>query len=143
MKSQKDIIILIAEDDDGHAELIIEGLRETGLKNEIVRFPDGLELWDYLHLQCRDEMLENNQEFLILLDINMPRMDGVTVLEKIKNDICLKDIPVMMLTTTDDPREVERCYQLGCNVYITKPIEFIKFAEILQRLGLFLQIIKI
>jgi len=143
MKSQKDIIILIAEDDDGHAELIIEGLRETGLKNEIVRFPDGLELWDYLHLQCRDEMLENNQEFLILLDINMPRMDGITVLEKIKNDICLKDIPVMMLTTTDDPREVERCYQLGCNVYITKPIEFIKFAEILQRLGLFLQIIKI
>ena len=143
MKSQKDIIILIAEDDDGHAELIIEGLRDTGLKNEIVRFPDGLELWDYLHLQCRDEMLENNQEFLILLDINMPRMDGITVLEKIKNDICLKDIPVMMLTTTDDPREVERCYQLGCNVYITKPIEFIKFAEILQRLGLFLQIIKI
>lgn len=143
MKSQKDIIILIAEDDDGHAELIIEGLRETGLKNEIVRFPDGLELWDYLHSQCREEMLENNQEFLILLDINMPRMDGITVLEKIKNDICLKDIPVMMLTTTDDPREVERCYQLGCNVYITKPIEFIKFAEILQRLGLFLQIIKI
>lgn len=143
MKSQKDIIILIAEDDDGHAELIIEGLRETGLKNEIIRFSDGQELWDYLHLQCREEMLENNQEFLILLDINMPRMDGITVLEKIKNDICLKDIPVMMLTTTDDPREVERCYQLGCNVYITKPIEFIKFAEILQRLGLFLQIIKI
>lgn len=143
MKNQKDIIILIAEDDDGHAELIIEGLKETGLKNEIIRFSDGLELWDYLHLQCREEMLENNQEFLILLDINMPRMDGITVLEKIKNDICLKDIPVMMLTTTDDPREVERCYQLGCNVYITKPIEFIKFAEILQRLGLFLQIIKI
>lgn len=143
MKSQKDIIILIAEDDDGHAELIIEGLKETGLKNEIVRFSDGLELWEYLHSQCREDMLENNQEFLILLDINMPRMDGITVLEKIKNDICLKDIPVMMLTTTDDPREVERCYQLGCNVYITKPIEFIKFAEILQRLGLFLQIIKI
>ncbi|MPN51600.1 Response regulator rcp1 [bioreactor metagenome] len=116
MKNQKDIIILIAEDDDGHAELIIEGLRETGLKNEIVRFSDGQELWDYLHSQCREEMLENNQEFLILLDINMPRMDGITVLERIKNDVCLKDIPVMMLTTTDDPREVERCYQLGCNV---------------------------
>lgn len=143
MKNQKDIIILIAEDDDGHAELIIEGLRETGLKNEIIRFEDGLKLWNYLHSQCRDDMLENNQEFLILLDINMPHMDGVTVLEKIKNDICLKDIPVMMLTTTEDPREVERCYQLGCNVYITKPIEFIKFAEILQRLGLFLQIIKV
>ena len=143
MKNQKDIIILIAEDDDGHAELIIEGLRDSGLNNEINRFSDGLELWDYLQSQCREDMLENNQEFLILLDINMPRMDGITVLEKIKNDVCLKDIPVMMLTTTDDPREVEKCYQLGCNVYITKPIEFIKFAEILQRLGLFLQIIKI
>lgn len=143
MKNQKDIIILIAEDDDGHAELISEGLRDTGLKNEIIRFQDGLDLWNYLTSQCRDDMLENNQEFLILLDINMPRMDGVTVLEKIKSDICLKDIPVMMLTTTDDPREIEKCYQLGCNVYITKPVVFIKFAEILQRLGLFLQIIKV
>jgi len=143
MNNQKDIIILIAEDDDGHAELISEGLRDTGLKNEIIRFQDGLDLWNYLTSRCRDEMLENNQEFLILLDINMPRMDGVTVLEKIKSDICLKDIPVMMLTTTDDPREIEKCYQLGCNVYITKPVVFTKFAEILQRLGLFLQIIKV
>jgi CheY-like chemotaxis protein len=143
MKNQKDIIILIAEDDDGHAELITEGLRDTGLKNEIIRFQDGLDLWNYLTSQCREDMLENNQEFLILLDINMPRMDGVTVLEKIKSDICLKDIPVMMLTTTEDPREVEKCYQLGCNVYITKPVVFVKFAEILQRLGLFLQIIKV
>jgi CheY-like chemotaxis protein len=143
MINQKDIIILIAEDDDGHAELIIEGLKDTGLKNEIIRFQDGLDLWNYLTHQCRDEMLKNNQEFLILLDINMPRMDGVTVLEKIKNDKCMKDIPVMMLTTTEDPREVEKCYQLGCNFYITKPIEFIKFAELLQRLGLFLQIIKL
>lgn len=143
MNNSKNIIILVAEDDDGHAELIIEGLRETGLKNEIVRLMDGLELWDYLHSRCRDEMLENDQEFLILLDINMPRMDGITVLEKIKNDLCLKDIPVIMLTTTDNPREIERCYQLGCNVYVTKPIEFIKFAETLQRLGLFLQIIKV
>ena len=143
MKKKKDIIILIAEDDDGHAELIIEGLRETGLKNEIVRVVDGLELWDYLQSHCREDMLQNNQEFLILLDINMPRMDGITVLEKIKNDVCLKDIPVIMLTSTDNPREIERCYQLGCNVYVTKPIEFIKFAETLQRLGLFLQIIKV
>lgn len=142
MKNKKDIIILIAEDDDGHAELIIEGLRETGLNNKIIRLFDGLELWNYLQAQCREEMLENDQEFLILLDINMPNMDGITVLEKIKNDVCLKDIPVMMLTTTDNPREIEKCYQLGCNVYITKPIEFIKFAEVLQRLGLFLQIIK-
>lgn len=143
MNKKKDIIILVAEDDDGHAELIIEGLQETGLKNEIVRLVDGQELWDYLKSHCREDMLENNQEFLILLDINMPRMDGITALEKIKGDVCLKDIPVIMLTTTDNPREIERCYQLGCNVYVTKPIEFIKFAETLQRLGLFLQIIKV
>jgi CheY-like chemotaxis protein len=73
----------------------------------------------------------------------MPKIDGIEVLRRIKSDPDLRDIPVMMLTTTDDPREVEQCYQLGCSVYITKPIDFSKFAETLHRLGLFVQIVKI
>ena len=121
----------------------IEGLRDSGLNNKIIRFADGLELWNFLLNFCQEEKLKKNIEYLILLDINMPRMDGMEVLEKIKSDDCLKEIPIMMLTTTDDPHEIEKCYQLGCNVYVTKPVDFKRFAETLNRLGLFLQIIKV
>lgn len=143
MANNNEIVILIAEDDDGHAELIIEGLRETGLKNQIVRFDNGKDIWDYLVDVHKDELPGNNAEYLVMLDINMPLVDGTEVLRRIKNDDNMKNIPVIMLTTTDDPREIEKCYQLGCNVYITKPVEFIKFAETLQKLGFFLQIIKV
>jgi CheY-like chemotaxis protein len=143
VKTNNEIIILIAEDDDGHAELIVEGLRETGLKNEIIRFENGQEIWEYLLDALKDGMPVDGIEYLVLLDINMPRMDGTEVLRRIKNHENMKNIPVIMLTTTDDPREIEKCYQLGCNVYITKPVEFIKFAETLQKLGFFLQIIKV
>lgn len=137
---QKIIRILITEDDDGHAELITEGLRDTGVSNEIIRFNDGLELWEYLNSAVEKSLEE---DFLILLDINMPRMDGVETLELIKKHPNMKDIPVIMLTTTDDQREVDKCYQLGCNVYITKPINFTLFAETLKRIGLFIQIMKV
>lgn len=143
MSYNSEIIILIAEDDDGHAELIVEGLRDTGLKNKIIRFDNGKDIWDYLVDVHKDGVPKNNTEYLVMLDINMPLLDGTEVLRKIKNNENMKNIPVIMLTTTDDPREIEKCYQLGCNVYITKPVEFIKFAETLQKLGFFLQIIKV
>ncbi|MDD2284020.1 MAG: response regulator [Paludibacter sp.] len=143
MDDNNEIVILIAEDDDGHAELIVEGLRDTGLKNKIIRFDNGQDIWDYLVEACKEGIPVNNKEFIVMLDINMPRVDGTEVLRRIKNQKCMKNIPVIMLTTTDDPREIEKCYQFGCNVYITKPVEFIKFAETLQKLGFFLQIIKV
>ena len=71
----------------------------------------------------------------------MPQLNGVETLRQIKADDTLKNIPVIMLTTTDDPHEVQRCYDLGCNVYITKPVEYDQFAEAIQRFGLFLQVI--
>ena len=80
---------------------------------------------------------------LLLLDINMPRLDGVEVLRRIKADPETAKIPVIMLTTTDDPREVERCYELGCSVYLTKPVEYDGFIEAINRLGLFLQVVKV
>lgn len=136
----KIIKILITEDDDGHAELIVEGLRDTGVSNEIVRFNDGLELWEFLNFAIENPI---HEDFLILLDINMPRMDGVETLKLIKKHPDMKEIPVIMLTTTDDQREIDKCYQLGCNVYITKPINFTLFAETLKRIGLFIQIMKV
>lgn len=139
MKTGKELIILIAEDDDGHAELIQEGLTEAGICNPILRFDNGEDIWNFISGNGR----EPSKSYLLLLDINMPRMDGIEVLRRMKVDELLKHIPVMMLTTTDDPREVETCYRLGCNIYITKPIQFDKFAETLRRMGLFIQIVKI
>ena len=143
MENYKELIILIAEDDDGHAELIKSGLRESGVCNKILRFKNGEEIWFFLSGKAEKDVRNPRKAYLLLLDINMPKMDGVEVLKRIKTDEELKEIPVLMLTTTDDPREVEACYKLGCNMYITKPVDFIKFAEILNRMGLFIQIVKI
>ncbi len=134
--------ILIAEDDDGHALLIRETLERAGIYNTITRFKDGQSLWDFL-TDSRDSDGINGKNYLVLLDINMPRMSGVEVLKSMKMDNKLKKIPVMILTTTDDPREVENCYELGCSCYITKPIDFNEFVNTLSRLGLFIQVIKV
>lgn len=143
MKNYKDLIILIAEDDDGHATLIKEGLEESGVCNPIIRFRNGEEAWLFLNGNAKTENRDPSKAYLLLLDINMPLMDGLELLQKIKSDVKLKEIPVIMLTTTDDPREVEACYKNGCNMYITKPVQFDKFAEILNRMGLFIQIVKV
>ncbi|MGE5787041.1 MAG: response regulator [Myxococcales bacterium] len=133
--------ILLAEDDDGHAELIVEHLRDVGITNPIRRFRDGDEVWQYLTDQNSSEGVD--QHCLLLLDIRMPRLDGTEVLRRIKADETLRSLPVIMLTTTDDPREIERCYALGCNAYVTKPIEFAAFSEALRRLGLFLMVVRL
>lgn len=143
MKTYKELVILIAEDDDGHAELIKEGLVNAGICNTIIRFVNGEEVWNFLSGTGNKMVRDNSKSYLLLLDINMPKMDGIEVLSKIKSTDGLKEIPIIMLTTTDDPREVEICYKLGCNMYITKPIRFDKFAETLYRMGLFIQIVKV
>ena len=142
MKKYKQLVIIITEDDDGHAELIKDGLRKSGICNELIRFEDGQELWDFFKAKDGKKLNDDNA-YLLLLDINMPRMDGIEVLSRMKNDDNLRKIPVIMLTTTDDKREIERCYQLGCSVYITKPVDFAEFSERLKRLGLFLQIVSV
>ena len=73
----------------------------------------------------------------------MPKMNGIELLKKIKSNDELKETPIIMLTTTDDPREIEMCYKYGCNMYVTKPVQFNKFAETLHRMGLFIQIVKV
>jgi CheY-like chemotaxis protein len=143
MKNYKELIILVAEDDDGHAELIKAGLLESGVCNTIIRFKNGVETWGFLNGTAEKEIRDPEKAYLLLLDINMPIMDGVELLQKVKADNDLKEIPVIMLTTTDDPREVDACYKLGCNMYITKPVQFDKFAEVLNRMGLFIQIVKV
>ena len=137
------VTVLIAEDDDGHADVIIELLREIGVKNALVRFRDGQEVLDYLRGEDGRTHLESGHRYLLLLDIRMPRVDGVEVLQQMKAHPDWKQIPVIMLTTTDDPREIQSCYTLGCNCYITKPVEFGRFAAVLRQLGLFLMIVQL
>lgn len=143
MIKYKELTILIAEDDDGHADLIMTGLKESGICNHMIRFVDGKQTWEFISGKGKDMVLDKNKSYLLLLDINMPKMDGLEVLERIKGNDDFKSLPVIMLTTTDDPREVEKCYELGCNIYVTKPVDFLKFAETLKRLGLFIQVVKV
>ncbi len=143
MADYKELVILIAEDDEGHAELIKDGLESSGICNKTLVFGNGEEVWDFLSGTGDKGTRDKSKSYLLLLDINMPKMDGIEVLKRMKASDDLKEIPVMMLTTTDDPREVEACYKLGCNIYITKPVDFMKFAETLKRIGLFIQVVKI
>lgn len=130
--------IVLIEDDDGHALLVEKNLRRAGLKNGFLRLRDGQEALD--HFFGGAAQLDST---VILLDINMPRVDGVAVLQRLKASPSTASVPVVVLTTTDDPREVERCYALGCNVYITKPVQYDAFIEAVRRLGLFLQVVKL
>lgn len=143
-KTENEVNIIIAEDDDGQALLIKEYLEEAGIKNKITRFSDGQQVVDFFNevlSESNGAAFEN--AYLILLDIRMPKVDGTEVLKFLKANERLKRIPVIMLTTTDDPREVEKCYELGCNFYITKPMDFSLFAETLKRLGLFLKVVSV
>lgn len=143
MSAANEITVLIAEDDDGHALLIQEQLEDAGIHNPIRRFRDGAEAWEFLFGTGAGEKRNPEEAYLLLLDIRMPKMDGVEVLRRIKGHDELKSLPVIMLTTTDDPREVAECYALGCNSYVTKPVNFDAFSEVVKRLGLFISVIAV
>ena len=136
------VTILLAENDEGHAELILEQLRSAGVSNEIIRFRDGQELWDYLMAAGRRTSPYGGHGFLLLLDIVMPGLDGPEILRRIKTDKQWHNLSIIMLTTTNDPREIEKCYTLGCNCYITKPMKYEHFAGTLKKLGLSLMVVQ-
>ncbi len=134
MNRPEDVVIVLAEDDPGHARLIQKNLRSV-ITNEIVRFADGQQALNYLR---REE--QASRQHLLLLDLNMPVMDGYQVLKHLKEDPRTVLIPVIVLTTTDDPAEIQRCYDLGCNSYVVKSADYDLFTEAMRRLGLFLTI---
>jgi len=137
-----EVVILSAEDDDGHARLIEKNLNRAGLHNSIERFSNGQQILDFLFRRGSKQRTDDSP-YLLLLDIRMPQVDGVEVLRQIKEDVHLRKIPVIMLTTTDDPREVERCHALGCSTYIVKPVLYEKFAEAIKRMGLFISLVQV
>jgi CheY-like chemotaxis protein len=141
MQNIQDVTILLAEDDPGHVRLIEKNLRRANVTNEIVFATNGQEAIDYLFCDGAYTGKKRAAQMLVLLDLNMPVLDGYQVLERMKADERTKRIPVIILTTTDEPREVSRCYELGCNVYITKPVDYEQFAEAMRKLGLFLLVV--
>jgi CheY-like chemotaxis protein len=134
--------IVMIEDDEGHARLIEKNIRRAGISNLITHFLDGTSALDYLYKSPDGPAL--NGPALILLDLNLPDMSGTDILTRIKDPASpLRRTPVIVLTTTDDRQEIQRCYDLGANVYITKPVEYESFAVAIRQLGLFLSVIQV
>ncbi|MFA6546253.1 MAG: response regulator [Limisphaerales bacterium] len=139
----KEVVILIAEDDAGHARLIEKNLTRVALNNPIRRFENGQDILDFLFRRGAGPHRDVNTPYLLLLDIRMPKVNGVEVLQQVKGDPQLRKMPIIMLTTTEDPREVERCHLLGCNSYVVKPVDYEKFAEAIKQLGLFVTLVQV
>ncbi len=139
----REVMILVADDDAGHARLIEKNLQRIGLHNSILRFENGQDILDFLFRRGTGPKLVANAAYLLLLDIRMPKVDGVEVLRQIKANAELRKLPVIMLTTTDDPREVARCHALGCSNYIVKPVDYEKFSESIKQLGLFISLVQV
>ena len=139
----KPVTIIMIEDDEGHARLIEKNIRRAGVNNEIIPFANGTDALKYLLGSDGSGEVSAGRHLLVLLDLNLPDMTGVDILEKVKNNQHTKLSPVVVLTTTDDEREIPRCYDLGANVYITKPVDYDGFANAIRQLGLFFSVMQV
>ena len=137
------VTIIMVEDDEGHARLIEKNIRRAGVTNEIVPFRDGTSALAFLLGPDGSGRNNAGRPLLLLLDLNLPDMTGVDILKVVKENEHLKRAPVVILTTTDDQREIQRCYDLGCNVYITKPVNYEGFSNAIRQLGLFFSVIQV
>lgn len=136
----KTMKILLVEDDKGHATLVQMNLREGGLNNAIDHVINGQQALDYVNYYVKSN---ESSSLLILLDLNLPGVDGYEVLKILKANEKTRQIPIIVLTSTDDNDEIEQCYALGCNVYLRKPVDYDEFIESIKTLGLFLSFINL
>jgi len=137
------VTIIMIEDDEGHARLIERHISRSGVNNEIVPFTNGTAAVNYLFGRDGTGLDHKGRALLILLDLNLPDMTGIDILRRVKENRYLKCAPVVVLTTTDDSQEIKRCYDMGCNVYITKPVNYDSFANAVRQLGLFFSVIQV
>mgnify|MGYP000651515421 FL=1 len=129
--------ILLAEDDPKDIELMINALNEYNLANDILVVRDGVEALDYLYRRAAFAEEPGGNPIVILLDLKMPKMDGVQVLKHIKSDPNLQMIPVVVLTSSSESQDLQTCYRLGVNAYVVKPVRFTDFVEVVKGIGLF------
>ncbi len=142
MSDLKQTSILLVEDDPGHAVLIQKNLKRGGVTSDIIVLDNGRKAVDFLFRRGDYASDRRPLPDLILLDLNLPVLDGYQALNIIKGDERVRRIPIIVLTTTDNPAEVCRCYDLGCNVYITKPVDYGQFSHTMRSLGAFLSLIR-
>lgn len=132
---EQDVTILIVDDDEGHAHLIRENLIAAGRRNPMEHFYDGQAILDFFFHPASSRRAQPARPYLVLLDINMPKVDGIEVLRRLKTDDQVRKVPVLMLTTTEDERTVERCHFFGCSAYLQKPADYDAFERVIRNLG--------
>jgi CheY-like chemotaxis protein len=137
------LTIIMIEDDEGHARLIEKNIRRAGVNNEIIGFNTGAAALKHLLGSHTGSAPGPSRPGLVLLDLNLPDMTGMYVLRRLKAEPRTRRLPVIILTTTDDKREIDKCYDLGANAYITKPLNYDSFAYAIHQLGLFLSVMQI
>ncbi len=140
---KRNITIIVAEDDDGHALLIKRNLIRFGIINPVIHFKNGEEVLQFFFSKYTNDFNTLNITYIILLDIKMPKVDGIEVLDKLKKNTITKDIPIVMISTTDNPKEIDMCNSMGCNGFIIKPIDVQNLIEILGNLDYELDIVEI
>lgn len=133
--------ILLVEDNPNDVELTLEALAEHNLANEVIVTRDGEQALDYLYRRGPYKLLKNGNPIVVLLDIKMPKVNGIEVLRQIKSDPALKTIPVVILTSSREDQDLIECYSLGVNAYVVKPVDFHEFVDAIKELGLFWGII--
>jgi CheY-like chemotaxis protein len=129
--------ILLADDNENDVELMLRALQQYRLANEVVVVRDGAEALDFLHRRGKFSTRPDADPISVLLDIKMPRVSGIQVLEELKKDAALRLIPVVMLTSSQQGPDVEECYRLGANAYVVKPVDFAQFADAVKTIGKF------
>ena len=133
--------ILLAEDNPKDVELTLEALSEHNLANHVVVAKDGVEAMEYLRYEGKFKLRRPGNPAVVLLDIKMPRMDGIEVLQAIRNDPALKMLPVVMLTSSREEPDLKRSYEMGANVYVVKPVDFQDFIVAVKQVGVFWAVI--
>ena len=133
--------ILLVEDDPKDVELTLTGLAEYNLANEVVVARDGEEALDYLYRRGSHEKRANGNPAVMLLDLKLPKVDGFEVLQQIRSDEQLKMLPIVILTSSHEERDLVRGYRLGVNAYVVKPVDFHQFVNAVKELGVFWAVI--
>ncbi|MCX6249144.1 MAG: response regulator [Bacteroidetes bacterium] len=129
--------ILLVEDNPNDVELTLEALSEHNLANNVTIAKDGVEALEYLRYEGEFKQRKRGNPAVILLDIKMPRMDGIEVLQAIRTDDKLKTLPVVMLSSSREEPDLKKCYELGVNAYVVKPVNFKDFLEVVKQISIF------